>query len=42
MTRMNLKRTRLRCTGDAVDLRLHLALAKVGDDATCIIVYKYI
>jgi hypothetical protein len=37
-----LERTRLRCAGDAVDLGLHLALAKVGDDATCVIVDKYI
>jgi hypothetical protein len=39
---MKLERTRLRCAGNAVDLGLHLALAKVGDDATRVIVDKYI
>ena len=39
---MKLERTRLRRAGDAVDLGLHLALAKVGDDATRVIVDKYI
>ena len=40
--RIKLERTRLRCAGDAVDFGLHLTLAKVGDDATRVIVNKYI
>ncbi len=39
---MKLERTWLRCAANAVDLGLHLALAKVGDDATRVIIDKYI
>ena len=39
---MKFERTRLRYAAKAVDLGLYLALAEVGDDATRVIVDKYI
>ena len=41
-TSIKLERTRLRGAANAVDLGLHFALTKVGNDATRVIVDKYI
>jgi hypothetical protein len=41
-TSIKLERTRLRGAANAIDLGLDLALTKVGDDATSVIVDKYI